>query len=100
MITCLIGRDLDQYIGRHCFRVKKRAFLCHSLIPFETASKKNEYSTDLQSLVIQHFLKGNSYAVIAKKVLIPRPSSKNTQKNKMHLESLRSRSKTKNYNFC
>ena len=42
--------------------------------PFEMAPKKKEYSTDLRSLVIQHFLNGDSYAVIAKKVLIPHPT--------------------------
>jgi transposase len=38
------------------------------------APKKREHSTDLRSLVIEHFLHGDSYAVIAKKVLIPRPT--------------------------
>ena len=38
------------------------------------APKKKEHSTDLRSLVIKHFLNGDSYAVIAKKALIPRPS--------------------------
>lgn len=38
------------------------------------APKKKEHSTDLRSLVIQHFLNGDSYAMIAKKVRIPRPT--------------------------
>lgn len=36
------------------------------------APKKKEHSTDLRSLVIEHFLNGDSYAIIASKVLIPR----------------------------
>jgi len=38
------------------------------------APKKKEYSTDFRTLVIKHFLNGDSYAEIAQKVLIPRPS--------------------------
>ena len=43
------------------------------LVPFSQScrNEKKEYSTDLRSLVIQHFLNGDSYAVIAKEVLIP-----------------------------
>ena len=36
------------------------------------APKKKEHSTDLRSLVVQHFLNGDSYGEIAKKVLLPR----------------------------
>ena len=36
--------------------------------------KKKEHSGDIRSLVIEHFLNGDSYAMIAKKVLIPRPT--------------------------
>ena len=74
MITYPIGRDLDQCVGCHCFHAKEKVFLRHSLSPFEIGPKKQEYSTDLLSLVIQHFLNGDSYAVIAEKVLIPRPT--------------------------
>ena len=56
------------------FHVKKKAFWCYSLNTFEMASKKNEYSTGLLSLIIQYFLNGDSYAVIAKRVLIPSPT--------------------------
>ena len=34
--------------------------------------KKKEHSTDLRSLLIQHFLNCDSYAIIAKKVFLPR----------------------------
>ena len=36
--------------------------------------KKKEHSSDIRSLVIEHFLNGDSYAMIAKNVLIPRPT--------------------------
>ena len=77
MVTYLIGRDLAQCVGCHCFHVKKKAFLflCHFLNPFEITPRKNRYSTDLRPLVIQHFLSGDSYATIAKKVLIPPPTT-------------------------
>lgn len=45
------------------------------------APKKKEYSTDSRSLVIEHFLNGDSYAEIAKKVLIPRPTVQSIVKN-------------------
>ena len=38
------------------------------------APKKKEYSTDLRSVVVQHYLNGDSYAEIVDKVLIPRSS--------------------------
>ena len=34
------------------------------------APKKKEHSGDIRSLVIEHFLNGDSYAMRAKKVLI------------------------------
>ena len=37
-------------------------------------TKKKEHLTDLWSLVIEHFLNGDSYAMIPKKVLIPGPT--------------------------
>ena len=36
------------------------------------APKKKEHSADIRSLVIERFFNGDSYAMIAKKVLIPR----------------------------
>ena len=38
------------------------------------AHKKKEQSADIRSLVIERFFIGDSYAMIAKKVLIPRPT--------------------------
>jgi transposase len=70
----MIGGDLDQYVARHCFQVKRKAILCRSFILFEMARKKKEYSSDIRSLVVQHFHNGDSYAEIAKKVLVPRPT--------------------------
>ena len=73
MTILLIAEDLDQYVGDQYFHVKTKSFLCHSSIPFEMAPKKKEYSTDLRSLVIDYCLNIDSYATIAKKLLIPRP---------------------------
>ena len=73
MTTLLIGEDLDQY-GGHYFHAKTKALLFHSSIPFEMVPKKNEYPTDLRSLVVDYFLNRNSYATIAKKLLIPHPT--------------------------
>ena len=72
MTILLIGEDLDQYVGNHYFHVKTEALLCHSFILFEMALKNNEYSTDLRSLVIEHFLNSDSYTTVAKKLPIPR----------------------------
>ena len=38
------------------------------------APTKKEHSRDIRSLVIEHFLNGDSYAMIAKKVLISSPT--------------------------
>ena len=38
------------------------------------APKKKKHSGDIRSLVIEHFFNGDSYAMIAKKVPIPRPT--------------------------
>ena len=38
------------------------------------APKKKDHSGDIRSLVIEHFLNGDSYAMRAKKVIIPRPT--------------------------
>ena len=38
------------------------------------ARKKKEHSGDIRSLVIEHFFNGDSYAMIAKQVLIPHPT--------------------------
>ena len=38
------------------------------------APKKNEHSADIRSLVIEHFFNDDSYAIRAKKVIIPRPT--------------------------
>ena len=50
---------------------KVKTFLL-SIFHNEMAPKKKEHSTDLRSLVIRHFLNGDSYASIAGKLLIPR----------------------------
>ena len=38
------------------------------------APKKKEHSGDIRSLVIEHFFNSDSYAMRAKRVLIPRPT--------------------------
>ena len=38
------------------------------------APKEKEHSGDIRSFVIEHFLNGDSYAMTAKKLLIPRPT--------------------------
>ena len=82
---------------------KESLLVALSFNPFEMAAKKNQYSIDFRSLVIQHYLNGNSYAMRATKVLIPRPTIQSIIKkyNKTkNLESFRSKSKTKSYRFC
>ena len=74
MTRLVIGKDLDQCVGELYIHVKTKALWCHSSLPFEMAPKKNEYSTDLRSLVTEHFSNNDSYATIAKKLLIPRPT--------------------------
>ena len=45
------------------------------------APRKKEHSGEIRSLVIEHLFNGDSYAMIAKKMLIPRPTIQSIIKN-------------------
>ena len=53
---------------------KKSLLLFRYCISTLMTSKNKEHSGDIRSLVIEHFFDGDSYAMIAKKVRIPRPT--------------------------
>ena len=62
--------------------------------------KKKKRSGDIRSLVIEHFLNGDFYAMIAKKVLVPHPTVQSIikkYKQTMHFERLGPGPKTKDY---
>ena len=64
------------------------------------APKNKEHSGDIRSLVIEHFFNDDSYAMIAKKVLIPHPTVQSMIKKYKQTKcilNLGSRPKTKNY---
>ena len=80
---------------------QKSLFLFRYYISTSIAPKKKEHSGDNRSLVIEHFFNGDSYAMIAKKVLIPRPTVQSIIKKYKRTKCILNLSdrgrKTKNY---